>query len=894
MTDSSRPFLPHSMEVEQVFETLESSKKGISNSEAQKRLEQYGLNSLPQVAKKSAWIRFLLQFHNVLIYVLLAASLITAYMGDWLDTGVIWAVVLVNALIGFIQEGRAEAALDGLRKMLSLHAWALRDGQKVSIDAEQLVPGDVVFLKAGDKVPADLRLFEVSSFKTEESPLTGESVPVEKNTYSLKEDADLGDRKCLAFSGTIVTYGSAKGVVVATGTKTEIGRINQMLHEVQQLTTPLLKQIDDFGKILSIIIILLASLFFGLGYFLHDYTLRELFLAVIGLAVAAIPEGLPALMTITLALGVQKMARKNAIIRRLPSVETLGSITVICSDKTGTLTKNEMTATTLQTMRNQYNISGTGYEPVGEILLAKEKVVLEEHPDLKRMIEVLSRCNDAQIIQEEGRWKVSGDPTEGALITLAKKAGIDYENIERIDTFPFDSKHKYMAILVQDDAGKPLLLIKGAPEKILDLANYQSFKSEKQELDPELWHKQIEKLASKGERVMAAAYAELPEGTTKIPTIEKLENIVLLGIVGMIDPPRDEVVQAVKDCYSAGIEVKMITGDHALTASAIGQKLGIKNAEEAFTGSQLERLGEEEWVSTADKSNIFARTTPEHKLKLVKALQEKGALVAMTGDGINDAPALKRANVGIAMGIKGTEVTKDAAEMVLADDNFTSISNAIRQGRITYDNLKKAILFILPTNGAEAFIIMVALLMGGALPITPAQILWINMVTAVTLGLALAFEPGEPTVMQRKPRKPHSPILDGYLIWRIAFVSLLIGMATLLLYKWMIFKGMELEYARTIAVNTLAVCEAFYLLNCRYIHCSIFHRGFFGNPNVFYAIGTLIMLQLIFTYTGFFNTIFASTPITAYHWLWIVGASFAVFLLVELEKVIYNRIFDEN
>ncbi len=880
----------HSIDIQEVFELFKTSKTGLDSIEAQKRLEHYGLNSLPEVSQKSAWIRFLLQFHNVLIYVLLAASFITAYLGDWLDTLVIWAVVFINAIIGFVQEGKAEAALDGLRKLLSLHAIVLRDGKKVSIKAEELVPGDVVYLKAGDKVPADLRLMEVQSLKAEESPLTGESLSVEKNTKTVAVDTDLADRKCLAFSGTVITYGTAKGIVVATGASTEIGRINLMLNEVQRLTTPLLKQIDDFGKVLSLVIVGLAGLFFALGYYLHNYELDELFLAVIGLSVAAIPEGLPALMTITLALGVQKMARKNAIIRSLPSVETLGSITVICSDKTGTLTKNEMTATSLQTASNNYQVSGTGYAPVGELQIAKERIELSEHSDLQRLIEIFALCNDAQIFEKENRWQVNGDPTEGALITLAYKAQFNWIETERLDVLPFDSKHKYMAILIEGENNN-FVFIKGAPEKILDLAYYQLNNQNQHELNSEYWHKQIEASAAKGERVMAAAYLELPKSETKIPDLQTSKSIVFTGIVGMIDPPRDEVIQAINDCYTAGIQVKMITGDHALTASAIGEKLGINNGSIAITGSELERLDDKDWIAVANKYNIFARTTPEHKLRLVKALQESGEVIAMTGDGINDAPALKRANVGIAMGIKGSEVTKDAAEMVLADDNFTSISNAIRQGRITYDNLKKAILFILPTNGAEALVIMTALLMGGSLPITPAQILWINMVTAVTLGLALAFEPGEPKVMLKKPRKPNSAILDSYLLWRIVFVSVLIGGATLLMYKILMHSGVVINYARTVAVNTLAMGEAFYLLNCRNIHSTIFHKGFFSNPNIFYAIGTLIVLQLLFTYNGFFNAIFGTTAIDFTHWLWLLGSTFVVFILVELEKVVYNKIF---
>jgi P-type Ca2+ transporter type 2C len=878
----------YSIREERVLGQLSADKNGLSSEEAKKRLDEYGPNKLPDAKQRSALMRFLLQFHNVLIYVLMIAAVITALLDHWIDTWVIVAVILINAIIGFIQEGKAEKALEGIRKMLSLHATVLRDGKREDIDAENLVPGDIVLLESGDKIPADLRLLTTRNLRVEESALTGESVAAEKRTSAVEAGAVPGDQTCMAFSGTSVVYGRGLGVVVETGVHTELGKINRMMTDVEQITTPLLRQIDQFGKALSVVILTITALFFAIGYFFHDYTIDELFMAVISLAVAAIPEGLPAIMTITLAVGVQAMAGRNAIIRRLPSVETLGSVSVICSDKTGTLTKNEMTVTGFTTTEGTFAAEGTGYKPEGDILLNDDPVQVSEAPVARRLIQAVKACNDAELRNSDDTWTIDGDPTEGALITLAHKSGFGDFSPKRIDHVPFESDHKYMATLNAVDDSH-IIYVKGAPEKLMEFCTREMTANGEQELQKDFWNKEIERQASEGRRVIAAAYKIADSETVSIEHEDIKSGFIFLGVLGMIDPPRPEAIEAIRKCKDAGIIVKMITGDHVITARAIGKELGIGDGVKAISGQELEQIDDETMKELVLEYDVFARTSPEHKLRLVQALQAQKKICAMTGDGVNDAPALKRADVGIAMGIKGTEVTKDAAEMVLADDNFASIANAVEEGRTIYDNLRKAILFILPTNGAESFVIMAAVLIGIALPITPVQILWVNMVTAVTLALALSFEPGERGVMKRPPRDSSAPILGGYFIWRVLFVSLLIGGLTLSLYYWLKDMGYQIDEARTIAVNTLVAGQLFYLFNCRKMHEPAIGWGFFNNKYAFYAVGVLILLQLVFTYAPFMNEWFATAPHTAWYWVYPIGGGLTVFLLVELEKYVLGR-----
>ena len=878
----------YNLSTESVLEHLSTSKEGLSSEDASKRLDEYGPNKLPEGKSRSALMRFLLQFHNVLIYVLMIAAIITALLDHWIDTWVIVAVILINAIIGFVQEGKAEKALENIRKMLSLNASVLRGGAKKTIDAEELVPGDIVFLESGDKVPADLRLVDVRNFKIEESALTGESVAVEKQTDAVAEDSVPGDQTCMAFSGTSVVYGRARGVVVETGAGTELGKINQMMTDVEEITTPLLQQIDRFGKALSVVIIGITALFFAFGYFFRDYALDELFLAVISLAVAAIPEGLPAIMTITLAVGVQVMAGKNAIIRRLPSVETLGSVSVICSDKTGTLTKNEMTVTSFATSEGVFTVEGSGYQPEGNILMGDKTISPFDYSVTERLIQAVKACNDANLNRDQDKWTVNGDPTEGALLAFAYKADYKSFNPDRIDQIPFESEHKYMATL-NDIDGERFIFMKGAPESLLNVCANEMYDGENRDIEKQYWEKEIDKQAKEGRRVISAAFKKVDKSTRRIEHSDVQSGMTFLGIIGMIDPPRPEAVEAIKVCKEAGIIVKMITGDHAITARAIGEQIGIGDGHNAITGSEIEKMSDDELRKSAIENNIFARTSPEHKLRLVKALQEEKKICAMTGDGVNDAPALKRADVGIAMGIKGTEVTKDASEMVLADDNFASIASAVEQGRTIYDNLRKALLFILPTNGAESFVIMAAVLLGLAMPITPVQILWVNMVTAVTLALALSFEPTEAGVMKRPPRDTKAPILGGYFLWRVGFVSLLIGSLTLGLYYWLRSNGYELDTARTISVNTLVAGQLFYLFNCRKMYDPSIGKGFFNNKYAFIAVGVLIFFQLIFTYSPYMNEWFSTSPHKAWYWVYSVTGGFIVFLLVELEKYVLGK-----
>lgn len=878
----------YSLSAEKILDHLKTDEEGLTGSEAEERLEKHGPNKLPEGKSRSALMRFLLQFHNVLIYVLMVAAVVTALLDHWIDTWVIVAVILINAIIGFIQEGKAEKALEEIKKMLSLDATVIRDGNRKDIDAEELVPGDVVLLESGDKVPADLRLISVRNFRIEESALTGESVAVEKETKAVEKDAVPGDQICMAFSGTSVVYGRARGIVVETGAHTELGKINRMMTDVEEITTPLLKQIDQFGKALSVIIIAVTALFFAIGYFFRDYTMDELFMAVISLAVAAIPEGLPAIMTITLAVGVRAMAGRNAIIRRLPSVETLGSVSVICSDKTGTLTKNEMTVTAFATAGEVYTVEGTGYKPEGEILLNNESADLKKLPVSNRMMQVIKACNDAELRKNDEKWIIDGDPTDGALITLAHKSGYGDFNPERIDHIPFESEHKYMATL-NDLNGERYIFLKGAPEKLMELCENEKTNDGTQQLQNDFWNQEIERQANEGRRLIGAAFKKVDNTVTEIEHKDVEGDMIFLGVLGMIDPPRPEAIESIKACKEAGIQVKMITGDHVVTARAIGKELGIGDGTKAISGQELEKMDDEQLKEAALEYDVFARTSPEHKLRLVKALQAHGKICAMTGDGVNDAPALKRADVGIAMGIKGTEVTKDASEMVLADDNFASIASAVEEGRTIYDNLRKAILFILPTNGAESFVIMAAVLIGIAMPITPVQILWVNMVTAVTLALALSFEPTESGVMKRPPRDTNAPILGGYFIWRVGFVSLLIGGLTLGLYYWLKDNGYHIDEARTIAVNTLVAGQLFYLFNCRKMNEPSIGAGFFNNIYAFYAVGILILFQLIFTYAPFMNEWFATSPHTAWYWIYPVIGGFIVFLIVETEKYLFGK-----
>jgi magnesium-transporting ATPase (P-type) len=883
----------HHRSVQEVLHHLQTTADGLQQQEATERLDQHGLNRLASEQKQSGWQRLLRQFKNVLIHILLAAAVLTASLGEWLDTTVILAVILINAVIGFIQEGKAEHALESIRGMLSPKAKVIRDGEQHEIGAEEVAPGDIVVAGSGDRIPADVRIIESRNAQIDEATLTGESEPVNKQSDPVEADAALGDRKCMAYSSTIMTSGQIKGVVVATGRNTQIGRIGEMISGVEQICTPLLRKIDSFGKKLSIAIVLLSAALFVYGITFRDFGIGDMLMIVVGLGVAAIPQGLPAIMTITLALGVQRMAKHNAIIRKLPAVETLGAVTAIFSDKTGTLTRNEMTVATVALADHTYSVSGSGYKPEGEFRLDEEKVNVDELPVFLELARAGMLSSDAKLKNESGQWVLEGKPTEGAAVVLACKAGLKREEQQaqypRIDVIPFESERRFMATLHKHGEDY-VAYIKGAPERLLEMCSVQRRQDGDIPIDRESWIRREELLADSGHRVLAIASKTLKKDESFDEN--KLTEATLLGLIGIIDPPREEAIEAVGKCQQAGINVKMVTGDHALTARSIGQSMGIGDGEHVITGNDIDSIrSENQLAETIEQNDVFARSSPEHKLRMIQSLQSKGHVVAMTGDGVNDAPALKRSDVGVAMGIKGSEAAKRAAEIVLADDNFATIERAVEEGRTIYNNLVKTILFILPTNGAESLMVIAsAVILFEVMPITPLQILWVNMVTAVTLAISLAFEPAEEDVMYKPPRPPAKPILSAYLVWRIIFVSIIIAAASILFFVYQQHAGVSLQQARTAAVNTLVAGQLFYLFNTRFINASSLHwRKLFNNRAALIAAAVLILLQLAFTYIGPVQRLFGTDAIGAVDWGIAGLAGLSVFFLVELEKWLLRR-----
>ncbi|WP_425310052.1 HAD-IC family P-type ATPase [Ammonicoccus fulvus] len=881
----------HAREVEEVLSGHRTGLDGLTSDAAATALTEHGPNALPAGEKETRLKRLVRQFRDPMIYVLLAAAVFTAVLGQVFDTIVILAVVLINAVVGYVQEGRAADALESIRAMLTLSATVRRDGTWSSRPAEELVPGDVIRLGAGDRVPADARLVRATNLTVEESALTGESVPAAKSVEAVAADAVLGDRTCMAYSGTTVASGSATALVTGTGTSTEIGRITEMLSEVETIETPLVRAMKKFSTVLAVVAVVMALAMVAVGWFVHDYPLAELVMAGIGFAVAAIPEGLPAVLTITLALGVQRMAGRHAITRRMGSVETLGSVTTICSDKTGTLTRNEMTVRTVVTPAHRFEVTGTGYGPSGDVIDSEtgDAAELEDHHDLFAMAEVAERANDSTLQpgEDDEDWAVAGDPTDGGIRTFALKAGAKGADERRIAVVPFDSDYKYMATL-DTHARKPeelVIHLKGAPDRLLDRCDRQGIGLHDTEpLDRDRWETEIHELGARGLRVLAAAARSAPDGTS---TLERADidsgGFVFLGLYGIIDPPRPEAMAAIERVHGAGIDVKMITGDHADTARAIAGEMGI--GDRVITGAELERASDEELQDIVREHDVYARTSPEHKIRLVKALQANGHVVAMTGDGVNDAPSLKRSDVGVAMGIKGTEATKDAADVVLADDNFASIAAAVEMGRTIYDNLKKAIVFMLPTNGGQGLVILVSLVLGMTLPITPLQVLWVNLITAVTLSLALAFEPGEPGLMERKPRDPRESLLNAEAVIRIVYVSLLLGGVAIAAFLWAQENGHNLATSRTLAVNTLVVGQIFYLLAARFTRARSLRRELFTtNPISWVCIALMVLLQLAFVYAPFLQTAFGTTGVGLDLWLLPVVAGVAVFVVVEIDK----------
>lgn len=856
---------PHSRPADDCLSDLKTRPEGLTASDAARRLAEHGPNRLPEVQARGPLRRFLGQFNNVLIYVLIGAAIVTGGLQHWIDTVVILAVVLANAVIGFLQEGKAETAMAAIRQMLAPRAAVLRDGRRVTVDGADLVPGDIVLLEAGDKVPADLRLIEARGLAAQEAILTGESVPVEKATAPVAADAPLGDRRSMLWSGTLVTQGTARGVVTATGPATEIGRIGGLLAGVEQLTTPLVAQMDHFARWLSFLILLSAALLLSWGYFVGHMPFSDLFMTVVAIAVSAIPEGLPAVMTITLAIGVQAMARRNAIVRRLPAIESIGSVSVICTDKTGTLTRNEMVVAAAETAEGTFVITGDGYAPEGEIT---------PRGDLSALARASALCNDAALHDRNGVWTVEGDPMEGALLAFAGKVAVE-PSARRLDVVPFDSRHRFMAVLTEGPGGR-MIHVKGAPERVLRMCGG---------LDYAHWHDRAEAMARRGLRVLALAERAAPAGQIDPAALEG--GLTLLGLVGLIDPPRPEAIAAVVECRAAGIRVKMITGDHAGTAAAVAAQIGLQNPDRVLTGAELDKLDDAQLALEVTSVDVFARTSPEDKLRLVTALQANGLSVAMTGDGVNDAPALKRADAGIAMGLKGSEAAKEAADLVLADDNFASIAAAVREGRTVYDNLKKVISWTLPTNAGEAMVVIVALIAGMALPMTAVQILWVNLITGITLGLALAFEPTESGTMARPPRRRDAPILSGELVWHVVLVATLFLAAVFGMFTYALDRGYSLPLAQTIAMNTLVVLEIFHLFFIRNIHgTSLTWAAARGTKVVWTVVIAITAAQFAITYTPLIQSVLGTEPVALFDGLLIVGIGAAFFAIIEIEKQI--------
>lgn len=878
----------HAQAAEQAARQLQvDCATGLSQAEAELRQRRHGLNLMTTAPAVPAWRRFLQQLLQPLVLVLIASGTITAVLGEWTDASVILGVVLINAGIGYWQEAKAEGALAALARGIATPVTVRRDGHRRPLDASQLVPGDIVVLAAGDRIPADLRLFQQRDLHTDDSMLTGESLPVAKSTAPLAADTLLAERHNMAYAGTTVVAGQGCGLVIATGDATETGRIAGLIASAPDLVTPLTRKMASFSNWLLWAIGGLALLTAGIGL-LRGESAFDMFMAAVALAVGAIPEGLPAAVTVTLAIGVARMARRRAIIRHLPAVETLGSTTVICSDKTGTLTENAMTVRALACAGEPFTVDGHGYEPLGAISHDDQTAAIEGA--LRECLIAGALCNDAGLRHAEGRWQITGDPTEAALLVAARKAGLDEHALQallpRDDVLPFDANRQYMATAHRTD-GARIIYAKGALERLLPRCIDQLDRHGQPEaLDMAAVETQADSLARQGLRVLLLARRLCPPSSALGD--ENLQQLTLLGLVGMIDPPRRAAMAAIRNCHSAGIRVKMITGDHAVTALAIARQIGLK-AERAVTGRELAGLDDTALAAVAGQVEVFARVEPEQKLRLVRALQAAGEVVAMTGDGVNDAPALKQADIGIAMGLGGTEVAKEASAMVLTNDNFASIEAAVEEGRGVWDNLIKFITWTLPTNFGEGLVIVAAILFGATLPITPLQILWINMTTAVLLGLPLAFEPIERGIMQRPPRRLSTPVLDGGLIRRITLVSLLLLGGAFGLFLRELQQGHTLAEARTVAVNVFVLVEMFYLLNCRSLSRSFWQLGVFSNLWVWGGIGSMLLLQLALTYWPPLNATFQTAPIGWTEWGEILVFASASSLIIGLEKYLSRR-----
>lgn len=856
---------------------LQDFEQGLSQQEAQARLAQFGPNKL-ETKKTPKWKLFLRQFHNMIIYILIAAMLLTLLMGHSSDAIIIGLVVLINAFIGYYQEANASDALEKIKEMLATEATVYRDGTRMDIPTEELVAGDVVFLEAGDSVPADLRIVDADNLRIQEASLTGEADSIEKTAEDLLNDeAPLAEQVNKAFASTSVTNGSGLGVVIATAADTEIGKISTEVSQVKSRKSPLMQQIDSLGKGVSYVVIGAAVLLFLLGVFFDTYSLSVLSLAVVTMIVGSIPEGLPATTSVILAMGVSDMAKnKHTIVKSLPAVETLGSVDVIATDKTGTLTKNEMTVTDVLIDEHHYTISGYGYKPDGKLLENGQSVVPDEK--MLRFLEAGYEANDTLLFEENNRWQINGEPTDGSFLTLYQKLAEAEPNVVEVDMLPFDSEYRYMAKLVQQPNGQRLVYIKGSPDKLFPMA-----KTQDESFNHDYWSKQVLALSEEGKRVVAVGYKTVSPATEEVSHELLAEGIHFLGLAGIIDPPREEVIGSLKDMRQAGVEVKMITGDHPVTAKTIGEQLGLAPEIKAITGPEWDRLSQVEKEEAAISHQVFARTTPKNKLEIIEALQANHKVTAMTGDGVNDAPALKRADIGVAMGIKGTDVAKDSADMILANDNFATMSVAIREGRRIYDNIKKSILFLLPTSFAEGLIIAFTILMQIDMPLQATQLLWINMVSAITIQFAFIFEPAEEGIMDRPPQKTGSRLMNRHDIVQMAYVSILMALIALMAYDWILDRGVDGTTASTMMVNIIVISKIFYLFNIRTSQYA-FSKEFFSNKKAFIIIGIMIGLQLILTYVPFMQQAFHTAPMSLVEWGVSILAGMLILLITEFDK----------
>lgn len=879
----------HHLSIQEVTRHLDTNlETGLTSAVAAKKRERFGANELKSKPGTSPLLRFLLQFNQPLLYILLIAGAIKAFLGQWVNAGVIWGVTLINAIIGFVQESKAESAIAALASSVKTNATIIRNGQKMQVPSTELVPGDVVLLASGDKVPADLRLVQARNLQVNESALTGESIAIEKNIQLLDIDTPLAERTNMAYAGSFVTFGTGKGIVVAIGDATETGRISQLIEQGTSLKTPLTRKFDKFSRTLLYIILGIAALMFavGLGY---GYSWTEMFEAAIAFAVSAIPEGLPAVVTVTLAIGVSRMARRHAIVRKLPAVETLGSATVICSDQTGTLTENQMTVQAIYAGNQNYTVTGVGYIPQGKILLNEKPVNWDNSSALEECIKAGLLCNDSHLEKKNGQWQVVGDPTEGALIVVANKVGITRSSLEeempRLDVIPFESEFQYMATLHEtssfaSDKKQGTIYVKGSVEAILKRCQQMlDVEGNLIPLDAETIHQEVDAMANLGLRVLAFAKKTVPDVetlcTTSLQHADIENDLIFLGLQGMIDPPRTEAIKAVQACQEAGIQVKMITGDHAVTAQAIARSMGFnKNGEVlAFTGSQLAQMGKSELATAIEDGVVFARVAPEQKLRIVEALQSRGEVVAMTGDGVNDAPALKQADIGIAMGGAGTEVAKEASDMILTDDNFASIEAAVEEGRTVYRNLLKAIAFILPVNGGESMTILISVLLARELPILSLQVLWLNMVNSITMTVPLAFEPKSERVMQKPPRNPSEPLLSPSLLQRILAISIFNWILIFGVFEWIQQTTGNINLARTMAIQALVAGRIFYLLSISQLGSAVIAsiRGIRHRINdtsaIVIGIACTVILQIIFSQWNLMNSLFSTAPLNLNQWL---------------------------